>query len=298
MAEQAGPSSSGAEAPATATATANAAPPLLDLTIDNITPNTIRINSQSPDARLTYVMARLVTHLHDFARETRLSTDEWMAAIEFLIACGKICSDVRNVSMLLYSLFFPSTTLRIIISADGGGLNHPGIHPPLGRARAVAARRQHQPPQAAAGDRGLRAGALPHARRAGVAQRGEHDVGPGGRAHAGAVHRQGHGGQPDPRGDGRHLGDGQLGPLRRAACRPRRAERALRHGLRRPGPLLVPRAQTRQLPHPARRARRQAAAAAAAALLATRARALHVWQGRVGSADYVRYFITPITILF
>ncbi len=44
-------------------------PVLLDLTIDNITPNTIKINSQSSNARLTYVMSRLVTHLHDFARE-------------------------------------------------------------------------------------------------------------------------------------------------------------------------------------------------------------------------------------
>lgn len=76
-----------------------AAPPLLDLTIDNITPNTIRINSQSDNARLTYLMARLVSHLHDFARETRLSTDEWMAAIGFLIKCGQISNDVRNVSL-------------------------------------------------------------------------------------------------------------------------------------------------------------------------------------------------------
>ncbi len=74
------------------------APPLLDLTIDNITPNTIRINSQSNNPRLTYLMARLVTHLHDFARETRLSTEEWMAAIAFLIGCGQISNDVRNVS--------------------------------------------------------------------------------------------------------------------------------------------------------------------------------------------------------
>lgn len=75
-------------------------PPLLDLTIDNITPNTIRINSQSSDARLTYLMDRLVTHLHDFARETRLSTDEWMAALNFLVGCGQISSDVRHVSTL------------------------------------------------------------------------------------------------------------------------------------------------------------------------------------------------------
>jgi hypothetical protein len=81
-------------------------PALLDLTIDNITPNTIRINSQSPDARLTYLMARLVTHMHDFARETRLSSAEWMAAIEFLIGCGKICSDVRNVCFFFFFLSF------------------------------------------------------------------------------------------------------------------------------------------------------------------------------------------------
>jgi len=74
-------------------------PPMKDLTIDNITENTIRINSQSPDPRLTYVLERLVTHLHDFARETRLSTKEWMAGLEFLTAVGQICSDVRQVRM-------------------------------------------------------------------------------------------------------------------------------------------------------------------------------------------------------
>ena len=72
-------------------------PALLDLTIDNITPNTIRINDQTDNDRLRYLMARLVTHLHDFARETRLSTDEWMTALQFLIATGQICTDVRNV---------------------------------------------------------------------------------------------------------------------------------------------------------------------------------------------------------
>lgn len=75
-------------------------PPMKDLTIDNITENTVRINSQSSDARLTYVLERLVTHLHDFTRETRLSTEEWMAALEFLTAVGQICSDVRQVGSI------------------------------------------------------------------------------------------------------------------------------------------------------------------------------------------------------
>jgi hypothetical protein len=73
-------------------------PPLKDLTIDNITENVILINSLCKDARMKYVLERLVSHLHDFARETRLSSDEWMAGIQFLTATGKICSDVRQVS--------------------------------------------------------------------------------------------------------------------------------------------------------------------------------------------------------
>ncbi|KAK2628101.1 hypothetical protein QTJ16_002747 [Diplocarpon rosae] len=76
-------------------------PPVKDLTIDNITENTVAINSQSDDQRLTYVMERLVTHLHDFARETRLSTTEWMAALNFLAKVGQISTDVRHEFILL-----------------------------------------------------------------------------------------------------------------------------------------------------------------------------------------------------
>lgn len=70
----------------------------MDLTIENITENVIKINSANPDARFKYVLERLVVHLHDFARETRLSTSEWMAAIQFLTRTGQICTDVRQVS--------------------------------------------------------------------------------------------------------------------------------------------------------------------------------------------------------
>jgi Catechol dioxygenase N terminus len=72
-------------------------PPLKDLNTENITENTILINSLCEDVRMRYVMERLVSHLHDFARETRLSTKEWMAGIQFLTAVGQICSDVRQV---------------------------------------------------------------------------------------------------------------------------------------------------------------------------------------------------------
>ncbi|PGG95081.1 hypothetical protein AJ79_10279, partial [Helicocarpus griseus UAMH5409] len=77
------------------------APPLKDLTTTNITPNTIRINSTCPSPRLRYLLSRLVTHLHDLARETRLSTTEWSTALQFLIDVGKISSPQRNEFILL-----------------------------------------------------------------------------------------------------------------------------------------------------------------------------------------------------
>jgi hypothetical protein len=69
-------------------------PPLKDLTIENVH----LINSRCPNSRMKYLMESLVSHVHDFARETRLSTDEWMAAIQFLTQVGQICTDVRQVS--------------------------------------------------------------------------------------------------------------------------------------------------------------------------------------------------------
>ncbi|KAH8664484.1 Intradiol ring-cleavage dioxygenase [Xylariales sp. PMI_506] len=72
-----------------------------DLTIENITDNVHAINSRCEDARMKFLFERLAVHLHDFARETRLSTEEWMAAIQFLTATGKICSETRQEFILL-----------------------------------------------------------------------------------------------------------------------------------------------------------------------------------------------------
>ncbi|KAK6534002.1 hypothetical protein TWF281_005342 [Arthrobotrys megalospora] len=92
-------------------------PPMMDLTDSNITSNVNIINSQSPDKRLQYLLTTLVTHLHDFARETRLTTEEWMAAIQFLTSVGQKCDDIRQEFILL------SDTLGLSVLVDG--MNHP-----------------------------------------------------------------------------------------------------------------------------------------------------------------------------
>lgn len=72
--------------------------PMKNLTVDNITWNTIAINSQDcTNPRYKYLAERAVTHLHDFARETRLSTKEWMDGLLFLTEVGQKCDEFRQV---------------------------------------------------------------------------------------------------------------------------------------------------------------------------------------------------------
>lgn len=71
----------------------------------------------SPDPRFRRVMTSLVTHLHDFIREVRLTEEEWMAAIQFLTDVGRTCTEKRQEFILL------SDTLGVSILTIS--LNHP-----------------------------------------------------------------------------------------------------------------------------------------------------------------------------
>ncbi|KAK0203165.1 intradiol ring-cleavage dioxygenase [Desarmillaria ectypa] len=62
-----------------------------------------------PDERLKFIFKNLIDHLHDFVRETSITTNEWMIAIEFLTATGKMCSDVRQEFILLSDVVGLST---------------------------------------------------------------------------------------------------------------------------------------------------------------------------------------------
>jgi hydroxyquinol 1,2-dioxygenase len=52
------------------------------------------------DPRLKQLMQALTKHLHNFAREVRLTEDEWNAGIEFLTATGHITDDKRQEFIL------------------------------------------------------------------------------------------------------------------------------------------------------------------------------------------------------
>jgi hydroxyquinol 1,2-dioxygenase len=76
--------------------------------------------SESDDPRFKQVMTSLVTHLHDFVRDVRLTEEEWIGAIQFLTDVGKTCTEKRQECILL------SDTLGVSVLVIT--LNHPGDH--------------------------------------------------------------------------------------------------------------------------------------------------------------------------
>lgn len=69
--------------------------------------------------RLARIMKSLVRHLHDFVKDVELTPEEWLQAIEFLTATGKICSAERQEFILL------SDTLGLSMLVDAIGNRRP-----------------------------------------------------------------------------------------------------------------------------------------------------------------------------
>ncbi|MFD5945203.1 intradiol ring-cleavage dioxygenase [Streptomyces collinus] len=72
-----------------------------DATGAGITEQVLASLRGTADPRLGELLTGLVRHLHDFARETRLTQGEWERAIAFLTATGQACTDTRQEFVLL-----------------------------------------------------------------------------------------------------------------------------------------------------------------------------------------------------
>jgi hydroxyquinol 1,2-dioxygenase len=76
-------------------------PTLRNLNHDTITEAVLARQDGTADPRLKQIVTSLVQHLHDFAREVRLTEDEWFKAIQFLTRCGEITDEKRQEFILL-----------------------------------------------------------------------------------------------------------------------------------------------------------------------------------------------------
>jgi hydroxyquinol 1,2-dioxygenase len=81
---------------------------------ENITDIAVARWGTARDPRLAEIMRALVRHIHDFARQVRLTEPEWMAAMQWLARTGQIsdekreefilASDVLGLSMLVVQM--------------------------------------------------------------------------------------------------------------------------------------------------------------------------------------------------
>jgi hydroxyquinol 1,2-dioxygenase len=66
-----------------------------------ITDAVVQSFATCPDLRLRVILTSLVQHLHDFAREVKLTEAEWLAGIQFLTDAGHITDAKRQEFILL-----------------------------------------------------------------------------------------------------------------------------------------------------------------------------------------------------
>lgn len=88
------------------------------MTEDQLTAEVVRRLDATPDPRLREVMQALVRHLHAFAKEVRLTDEEWFAGITFLTATGHITDDVRQEFILLSDTLGLSSLVDVINHSD------------------------------------------------------------------------------------------------------------------------------------------------------------------------------------
>ena len=67
----------------------------------NFTQHVIEAMGPKTTPRLRQVMTSLIRHVHDFARETELTVDEWMAGVQLINWAGQMSTDRRNEGQLV-----------------------------------------------------------------------------------------------------------------------------------------------------------------------------------------------------
>lgn len=78
---------------------------MAELSIEKFTDTVINAIGPNASPRMRKVMTALIRHMHDFAREVKLTTPEYLAACDFVVRIGQISDDKRNEAILASDIF-------------------------------------------------------------------------------------------------------------------------------------------------------------------------------------------------
>jgi hydroxyquinol 1,2-dioxygenase len=76
--------------------------------------------ARSENPRFREIMSALVRHLHDFAREVKLSEEEFQAAIGYIVALGKHTTETHNEAVLMSGSLGFSTLICLLNNGNRG----------------------------------------------------------------------------------------------------------------------------------------------------------------------------------
>jgi hydroxyquinol 1,2-dioxygenase len=75
---------------------------------------------RAPDARFKEIMSALVRHLHGFARDVKLTEEEFQAACSYIVALGQRTTDTHNEAVLMAGSLGLSSLVCLINNGDNG----------------------------------------------------------------------------------------------------------------------------------------------------------------------------------
>ena len=86
----------------------------------DVTEVVLREYARIKNPRLREIMSALIRHLHEFAREVRLTEEEFQAAIAYIIALGKHTNETHNEAVLMSGSLGFSTLICLLNNGNRG----------------------------------------------------------------------------------------------------------------------------------------------------------------------------------
>ena len=86
----------------------------------SVTPAVLAAMAAAPDPRLREIMASFVRHMHDFAREVRLTEEEFELGVDYLNRIGQATHDTHNEGILFSDAIGFSTLVCLLNNGQNG----------------------------------------------------------------------------------------------------------------------------------------------------------------------------------
>lgn len=108
---------------------------MAELSIEAFTDTVIGAIGPKTTPRTRELMSALIRHMHDFAREVKLTTPEYLAACDFVVRIGQMSDDKRNEAILASDVFGLESLVDILDhhSAERGAATESAVLGPFWR---------------------------------------------------------------------------------------------------------------------------------------------------------------------